>query len=155
MSAARQGVLLGLAYSLPLVVWSGSRWQPGSAAMVAADWRLTVETLLLVQALVSALYVPAWTGRVTGWEQWLGLLLLQWVPLPLLALAWLGGALDAGRLCLGPLMLACGGGLLIMASGLVYRLTGRWQRLPLAVLQGMVAAVIWAFRAEWLAWLGG
>lgn len=154
MNAVRQGLLLGLAYSLPLVVWSGSRWQPGPAAMVAADWRLTVETLLLVQALVSVLYVPAWTGRVTVWEQGLGLLLLQWVPLPLLALAWLAGALDADQLCLGPLGLAVGGGWLIMVARLLDRLTGRWQRLALAVLQGITAAGIWAFRAEWLAWLG-
>jgi hypothetical protein len=153
MNRARGGVLVGLMYSLPVVIWTLTGLNPGASE--ATGLAPAVAVLLLVQAIAIALYAPECAIGATGWEGVTGILLTQLTPLPLLALVWSSGGPDAGRLGLGQaVLLGYGWLVLAMATGLVRWVPTGWQRLSLSFLQGSTAAAVWAFRQEWAAWLG-
>lgn len=156
MNVARGGVLVGLAYGLPVVVWTLTGLNPGSPAATTFGLAPAVAVLLLAQAVAIALYAPECTVGATRREGVAGILLAQLVPLPLLALVWSSGGADAARLCLGQAaLLGYGLSLLAVATGLVRWVPAGWRRLSLAWLQGSAIAMAWAFRREWSAWLDG
>lgn len=92
-----------------------------------------------------------------GWcEGPLGILMLLAVPLPLLAICWLAGAVTVTHLLVLQLGLLGMALLLWVVSRLLIAMLPGWLRqAAIAVLQGLAVVMLWLWREEWLNPLGG
>jgi len=143
--------LLGLAYCLPVVVWSLGRGLETYNGLFDAG-PLAARILILVQAVVITFWIP-WYGKDGPWfgalREVLGLIL---IPLPLVTVLWLTGA--------GSAMILVGAEVALMAFAALLLVGVR--SLPLsteglfvpAVAQVAGITALWMFRDAWLGWLG-
>ncbi len=150
MKPAQTGLLLGLAYSMPVVVWTLTQAAAThSGSFDAAVWASQV--LLILQATAVALWTP-WYGRESPWASALtGMLLLILVPLPLITILWLTGTWSLTVIARAEVTL------LIFAAALLFGIRAL-ARLPVSSITSAIAQLVgivglWAFRDDWLGWL--
>ncbi len=154
MNRLRSGVIAGLAYSLPIMIWLLTSLALHADRVVPLVTQ-ALTALFLAQALALVAFVP-WFAEQGGWRIALpALWLLLSFPLPLLAMAWATGALDAARLGLVESALLCFTVLLLGAVRGLMRLTsGQVRRFTITGLQLGTTALLWRFRDAWLGGLG-
>ena len=154
MNTLKIGVIAGLAYSLPVMIWllTSLAWHADRVVPLVTQ---ALTALFLVQALALVAWVP-WFAEQSGWRMALpAFWLLLSFPLPLLAMAWATGAVDAARLSLAQGALLGFAVLLLGAARGLLRLTnGQIRRFVLVGLQLSAAALLWRFRDDWLRGLG-
>jgi len=154
VNTIRSGVIAGLAYSLPVMIWllTSLAWHSDRVVPLVTQ---ALTALFLVQALALVVFVP-WFAERSGWRMALpALWLLLSFPLPLLAMAWATGTMDAAHLSLMESALMGFAVLLLgAAKGLVRLTSGQIRRFVLVGLQLGVATLLWRFRETWLAGLG-
>lgn len=157
LSAARAGLLLGVACAAPVTIWLGAIGIGSTAT--ATDPRLVLQIALrglwIAQAISLALALPRALGR--SWPgAALALALLLAAPLPLLCLASLGGAVTtfsiASALGLGVLW-----GMGVTCAGWAVRrvISGENVRATASgALELVLAGLAWNLRDEWIRWTG-
>jgi len=154
VNTLRSGVIAGLAYSLPVMIWllTSLAWQTDRVNPLVAQ---ALTALFLAQALALVAFVP-WFAEQSGWRMALpALWLLLSFPLPLLAMAWATGAMDAAHLSLAQgALLGFAVLLLGAARGLLGLTKGQVRRFAMVGLQLGAAALLWRFRDAWLGGLG-
>ena len=154
MNTLRSGVIAGLAYSLPVTIWllTSLVWHADRVVPLVTQ---ALTALFLAQALALVVFVP-WFAERSGWRLALAALwLLLSFPLPLLAMAWATGAMDAAHLSLMESALVGFAVLLLgTAKGLVRLTSGQIRRFTITGLQLGTAALLWRFREIWLDGLG-
>ncbi len=158
MSPARQGVFLGLATCVPVVIWTVGQcnldWREGAA--MAATVHGGLVALWIVQLLAASAVMPFWRQR-SEWREGFGAtLIMVLIPLPLLPFAWLTGAADALPLLQGQLIVWSFWGFGVITLRAIQHRSGVWDRYNLAgiTFQISAAALVWRFRGTWLGWAG-
>ena len=154
MNTIRSGVIAGLVYSLPVMIWllTSLAWHSDRVVPLVTQ---ALTALFLVQALALVVFVP-WFAERSGWRMALpALWLLLSFPLPLLAMAWATDVVDAASLSLVQgALLGFAVLLLGVAKSLLGLTNGQVRRFVLVGLQLGVATLLWRFRETWLAGLG-
>lgn len=157
MSAARYHLVLGLACSLPVVIWTLSQ---DPARLQAGAWSQTILTALeaqwLLLALGAALFLP-WHAHRWAWrDSLLGSLVPIAVCLPFLALVWLSGDTAAGVLARGLVLLSAFSLMTALIGRAIagLRLGAETKTLGRVATQTLLAAAVWTFSPLWLPWTG-
>lgn len=158
ISASRIGLSIGLAYTLPVMLWLVGQsllnrtGQPGLAIPLQG----MVSALLLLQAITLAVCLP-WLMRYrTLRARNYGVAMVLFVPGPLYALAWLTGAAHAIVLWLVILSLVVFALLLHMLFTVCIRVTAQGQQRSLALLtlQLVLVGMCWNYHDIWQRSLG-
>ena len=156
LAAARTGLLVGFAITMPVVVWLGPQLlgrSPGRADVHAA-MADALRALWVGQGMAIAFAGPRGIGP-GSLARTLGLGVLIAVAFPFLAAAWLAHA-ASGR------ALGRGVGLTVLWGAAVVALAGALdgaplgpepRRVALATVEIGLAAALWTFREGWLGWL--
>ncbi len=157
MNSLRINLYAGLLYSLPICVWLLAQLDTASLEPEAVGglMRQAAAALLLVQLLVLSIRLPAMPTPGGGQRRLQALLMLTTVPLPLLTIFWLSGAMDGAILLLSQVMVM-GFGLLALGLGRVIVLLppGTVRGPAWGSLQVTLALAVWQLRHHWLSWLG-
>ncbi len=151
----RTGLNLALLYSVPVLLWAAGVANEGSTPV--ADIALQCAGILfLVQALSVALIAPWYATQNRLQDGLVGLLIVLLVPLPLLSIIWLTGAVEASVLASGQsLVLGLSALLLVFSRSLNAVIPAAFPRdIMIACVQVGAAAGTWAFRHQWMALAG-
>jgi len=149
---------LALSYSVPVLLWAAgvAGLADESSTPVSDVASQSAETLFIVQALSITLIAPwyATQGRLT--DALIGLLIVVVIPLPLLSVIWLTGAVDAPALAAGQLFVTgLSVLLLVLARSLHAVISQEFPRnVTTAGIQVCAAVVTWVFHPQWLALAG-
>lgn len=157
MTAARYHLALGVACTLPVIIWTLLQ---DPADMEAGAWPLTtltaIKALWLILAMGAALFVP-WHAHRWSWrDTLLGTLVLVLVGLPFLALVWLSDGATATNLARG---LAGLWGFALLATLLgkgihSLHLNIEAKTIGRIGVQVLLTASVWTFSPLWLSWTG-
>lgn len=157
MTPMRLGTYAGLVCTMPAAVWllASIKLTAGSHSAVLAASLQAVEALALLNTLVAIVAAP-WLTRARRWGEGLGgMVMLALVPLPILTVAWLTGAVAAGSLLRIPLGVLGLGACTYFVMVAVIRSVRPDQGRPLAVVfvQAAGCALLWMGRDLWWDWL--
>lgn len=151
--ATRAGLMLGLAFTLPLMLWMLGQAVLSSAGQfdLALPLRGLVTTALVLQSGSLALGLP-WLMRYEApLDRCCAAAMLALVPMPLYAVAALSGALDWTALALALTALAALALLLhgVYSACIGLTTTGRGRGLLLVCTQLVLLGCCWQFRDLW------
>ncbi len=158
MTAPQHGVWMGLLYTAPVVVWAFAQgaleWQ--HLAGVHMAMHTAVKVLWFTQIIALSLLVSGVLVSYPLRDQATGALAALWLPLPILPLAWLAGAVSGAALVHGQLLVWGVCLLLLLAVNGVRHLpiTGRLRALSTVGAQLLGVAVMWRYREVWWGWIG-
>jgi hypothetical protein len=156
--AARSGLNLALAYTVPSLLWLLGQSVVSRVAHVdiALSLQSLLPTLLLLQACMLALCLP-WLMRFSTHRARLStMMMLLFVPLPVYAVSWLTGATIASVLMLSMLGLIGLGVLLYALYWACLALTppGQVRAAILLTVQLVLIGLCWSYRGLWQEVLG-
>jgi hypothetical protein len=151
--ATRTGLVMALAYTLPLLLWLMSQASLSSAGRFdpALSLRSMLASLLVVQSCALALCTP-WLLRFPALlDRCCALAMLVLLPGPLYAIAGLSGAASASALLLAILLLATLACLIhfLYAACLALTAPGNTRSILLVSLQVLMVALCWHQRGLW------
>jgi hypothetical protein len=156
LTAARAGLIVGFAITMPVAVWLGPQvlGRSPERADVPAAMADALRALWLGQGIAIALAGPRgigswWLARALG----VGVVIA--VALPLLAAAWLAHAASARALARGVGVSFVSGAAVVLLAGAIEsaRLGPEPRRVALAAVELGLASALWAFRGSWLGWI--
>ena len=167
MNARSAALILGLGYTVAVVVWLLAQLHLTLAMgqTVATVSLQGARLMFLAQAVALAIWIPLWmaprthqgissesssplNGRIAG-----PLLLL--IPLPVFTFFWLTTDIAAGTLLAGELCLVAAAVVLTAVSWGVERLSRHriWNSLGPAAAQIAAVTFAWQFHGQWMQWL--
>ena len=153
MIALRNGVLIGLVYTLPVTVWLLAQ-----AYMASTDYlpvntiaRSALLTLLGLQAMFVIVCIPGLLGHPDRYAHMREILMLLLVPAPVLAITWLMGAANASGLLAGILLLMGFSLVAYLFFNLVLQIIphATIRRVTLLFAQVLLVMLVWRFRSWW------
>lgn len=152
-AAARAGLAIALAYTLPLALWLGGQAVLSSAGRfdLAAPLRAMVTTALLLQCCGLALGLPRLMRFETPAERCCGVAMLVLVPAPLYAIASLSGAVSPTALvvalaALAAIALPVHG---VYAACLRLTTAGQARSVLLLATRFLLVWLCWQYRHLW------
>jgi hypothetical protein len=156
LAAARTGLVVGFAITMPVAVWLAPQLLGRSSerADVEAVMAGALRALWLGQGIGIAVAGPRAIGP--GWlARALGVGVLVAVAFPLLAAAWLAHAVTGRALARGVgVSLVAGAAVVALAAAIDGAPLGpEPRRLVLATVELGLVAAVWALRETWLGWI--
>ncbi len=153
MRELQHSVWAGVAYTLPLLIWSLLQLQNvvGSESTLNT-LQSSISVAVIIQAIVVSLYIPRLQGNATSGETLSAILMLISIPWPFFALAWLVGAITINTISVsqGGLILYA---LLLFAAtrALIHiNLQSTNKNLVLSGLQLTAITLVILFPSEWI-----
>ena len=158
MNITRTSLVIGLAYTLPLCIWLLTQLLNGyqANAPVAVIAHQCFVALIVMQVMLLPIFIPWQMRASTLWVQFESISILLIVPLPLLSIVWLMGAVASAEIATS-LLAVC------VFAVISYCLLTTWTRLiaqvnlraftMLATQAGLTVAA-WQFHPQWLGYLG-
>jgi hypothetical protein len=151
--AARAGLNIALAFTLPLLVWllGQAMLSSGGQIGIATSMQGMMATLLLLQAMALVWCLPQLMRFPAAGDRCSAIVLILLVPAPLYAISWLGGGTDFYALVLSMSILA---GLALISYGLyatciAWSAPGRWRASILLFMQMIAVGLCWNYRYFW------
>ncbi len=158
MTAARMALLVGLICTFAMVIWVSGNILTLERTDKLHGWIFSIglRGLWTVQAMAIA-FLAHWLSDRFGWRQAMsGLLILILVPLPLLTLSWLTGAVQLAVLGYGLVSLLVGSILILGAAEAISQLIEAPfpKKIGIATVQILSATAAFALIDTWFAWVG-